>query len=89
VYVVIDPSDELLQEVRPIIEWQFRRFSENILIVNNNGQQDVTDTIVFNSKKLHVNKGFYLCVVLEILQLTRIDQYILSKLIVLDNDILN
>ena len=89
VYVAVDPSDELLQDVRPVIEWQFRRFSENILIVNNNGQQDVTDTIVFNNKKLHVNKGFYLCVVLETLPLARVDQYVLSKLIVLDNDLLN
>jgi hypothetical protein len=88
IFVVVDPGDELMKMIRPIIEWQFRRFSEAILITNGNAIE-TTDKINFFERKIRIAKGFYLLIVLEIVPIESIDQYLLSKLLVLDNTMLN
>lgn len=88
IYVAIDPREELMNLISPIIEWQFRRFTENILTAYNPNIEP-SDTITLFGKQIQVGKTFFLCIVLEILHIEEMDQNTISKLLVLDNSILN
>jgi hypothetical protein len=88
VFLALDPKEELLKLVRPIIEWQFRRFCENILQIYSSNT-DITDSIIYFGKKIPVSKNFFFCVVLEVMPVEDLDQHLLSKLLVLDNSLLN
>jgi hypothetical protein len=87
-YVAIDPREELMTLIEPIIDWQFKRFTENILTAYNTNLE-ISDSISYFGKKIQVAKGFFLCIVLEVLPVEEIDQHIMSKMLIMDNSILN
>ena len=85
-FVALDPSADLLRYIRPVIDWQFRRFAESALI--SAGQNiELTDIIHYFGKKLHVNKGFFLYIILEDEHISDISDSIFSLLLTLNNDV--
>jgi hypothetical protein len=88
IFIAVDPKEDLLRVVRPVIDWQFRRFSENIMQIYNTNT-DVSDSINYFGKKIQVSKNFFLFIVLEVMPIEEIDQHLISKLLVMDNSLLN
>jgi hypothetical protein len=86
IYIAVDPGHELRRIIKPVLDWQYRRYMENILI--SNGQNiELTDNIEWQGKKIHVNKGFFLYIVCENMKLEELESEFLNKVIVLNNSV--
>ena len=84
-YLAIDPNEELLRIIKPLIEWRYKRCSEHILF-----QADMpvnpTYNVVFRTKNIIVKEGFRLIIVLQKNRAETVDPVLLSQCIFVNND---
>jgi hypothetical protein len=86
-YMIVDPDPQLIRIVRPILEWRFRRFTENVLIMSEvPSAPPITGEVNFNLKRIMVREGFRIYIVLQKSSPDTIDPQLLAKLIILNNE---
>ena len=84
-YVVVDPGEELLRIIRPVIEWRYRRYCEMVLTSNDMNINPVLE-ITFFQKKIAIKEGFRIVVVLQRTAVEAFDPLILEKTLFMNND---
>lgn len=85
-YIIIDPNHELLSLISVIIDHKFKQFCESI-IAEEELEYKISEEIEYNGKRLKIKSGFRLFIVLESLNLEHLDPSLVTKLIIINNEI--
>lgn len=84
-YLAVDPSEELLKILKPLIGWRFRRFCEHVL-VSCDSPGSATYNTVFKGKNMIVKEGFRIIVILEKNKPELIDPALLAQCCYVNNN---
>ena len=84
-YLAVDPNEELLRLLKPIVDWRFRRFCETMMAAQGSNIQPTLE-IMFNQKKIVVKDGFRILIVLQRVTLESFNPTVLSQMIFINND---
>jgi hypothetical protein len=84
-YVVVDPKEELIKIIRPVIEWRYRRFCE-MLLHHNESIVHHTYDFKFNQKRVIIKDSFRLLILFQNARVESFDPALLAKLVLLNNE---
>jgi hypothetical protein len=84
-YIVVDPREELITIIKPVIEWRYRRFCEMLLHHNENIVHHTYD-FKFNQKRVIIKDSFRLIILFQNSKIESFDPVLLAKLVLLNNE---
>lgn len=84
-YLAIDPSEDLLRIIKPLIEWRYKRFCEHTLYLAEMSTNP-TYSVTFRSKNIIVKEGFRLMIVLQKNRPKTFDPVVMAQCVFVNND---